>query len=510
MSHRRIFDVTCWLSMITDLVMAATPPRRGTRRLALLAFLVMTACGPREPATRHETKDNGVSTSKQALNGGSWTPMRPEIGRFWRNGGPVCTATLIAPRYVLTSARCVSFSDAVYSTDLVDFSSSNGSQYLYTLSEIYLFSRYLNTGVQSGYGGDLALLRLSSPVPASVAVGAPISQRLPVGDSRETKFGYGCNTSFGDGSHTKRFVELSGPYQFSYCDDLDLGGPIAYGSLFDVGPVWGLINGYAWDLFKGGYFDLVTDVGYHDRQIEGLLHAYEGDFEDEMDRYGGDYASFGMATASSCQSRCMQDGDRCRAWTFVKPPPGGSTGTCYLKFSAGDLVARAGVVSGLNPTRLTDNIQSMEVNVDRPGGDYTHFTVSFPGACATACAQDSRCLSYAVAGLGASQQTCWLKNQVPPAVPGVTGVGSAVRRGLEMNTVRYGADLRSFQYSMASPEYCQAECEKDSQCNSWNYLPAGPPGQWNAGVSTCFLKWGTPAQNWSKYSISGVKNQVFH
>ena len=65
-----------------------------------------------------------------------------------------------------------------------------------------------------------------------------------------------------------------------------------------------------------------------------------------------------------------------------------------------------------------------QTGFDRPGGDYTRFTVQSgdPEACSSRCDRDGRCRAWTfsypgTAALGGSNlATCWLKNQVKPLV----------------------------------------------------------------------------------------------
>jgi hypothetical protein len=62
----------------------------------------------------------------------------------------------------------------------------------------------------------------------------------------------------------------------------------------------------------------------------------------------------------------------------------------------------------------------MEVNIDRPGADYTNFDLpaANPNICENECAADSACVawSYVRPGFQGPNARCWLKNDVPEAV----------------------------------------------------------------------------------------------
>jgi len=58
-----------------------------------------------------------------------------------------------------------------------------------------------------------------------------------------------------------------------------------------------------------------------------------GPIETSMDRGGGDYKSFDIASnpaPEACQKAC-EDDNRCRAWTYARPGYVGPAARCYLK-----------------------------------------------------------------------------------------------------------------------------------------------------------------------------------
>ncbi len=65
----------------------------------------------------------------------------------------------------------------------------------------------------------------------------------------------------------------------------------------------------------------------------GLVETRSGPVETAIDRYGGDYRSFELASdpsGESCKQACEGD-NRCRAWTYARPGYGGPSARCYLK-----------------------------------------------------------------------------------------------------------------------------------------------------------------------------------
>jgi hypothetical protein len=65
----------------------------------------------------------------------------------------------------------------------------------------------------------------------------------------------------------------------------------------------------------------------------GLVEARIGPVEMSIDRNGGDYRSFELAsdpTGESCKKACEAE-NRCRAWTYLRPGYGSATARCFLK-----------------------------------------------------------------------------------------------------------------------------------------------------------------------------------
>jgi hypothetical protein len=134
---------------------------------------------------------------------------------------------------------------------------------------------------------------------------------------------------------------------------------------------------------------------------------------------------------------------------------------------------------------------------DRPGGDYTSFTVQNgdPAACAGRCERDKACRSWSFSYPPASggQATCWLKREVTPrveatcCVSGVRGAGVIEPRvgELEYSIDRLGGDYRYFE-TPPDPKgkACADTCQAESRCRAWTYRRPG----YGATAARCFLK----------------------
>jgi len=143
--------------------------------------------------------------------------------------------------------------------------------------------------------------------------------------------------------------------------------------------------------------------------------------EESTDRPGGDHRNFDLNLPSPgtfggpedvCRETCQRD-SQCKAWTFVKAGVQGPRPRCWLKSLIPVARANTCCVSGVP-------VRSFEVNVDRPGRDYTNFDLASgdANACKTACEQDgSKCKAWTFvkAGIQGPKARCWLKNAIPPA-----------------------------------------------------------------------------------------------
>jgi hypothetical protein len=137
-----------------------------------------------------------------------------------------------------------------------------------------------------------------------------------------------------------------------------------------------------------------------------------------------------------------------------------------------------------------------QVHYDRPGGDYTNFTLrnGDPAVCAIRCERDARCRAWSFAyPTEEGGATCWLKSQVPQrvesagSVSGVRGAGVIEPKTgpVEFSIDRVGGDYRSFELpSDPTGVACKDACEGETRCRAWTYLRPGYGGP----AARCFLK----------------------
>lgn len=205
----------------------ASPPAR------LLAALVL---GATAVACSGPVDEDGGDESIEHLRRGAVTRARPEVGQLFVVSA--CTATLIEPNVVITAAHCVNFgNDAVGGPSKGRFVIDDGkTAYRYRVDGFKSFGNAVGKA-------DLALVHLKDPVPADVAIPAPLARERPEPGTTVEIYGYGnesCsftnvqrsdNGKFG----TKRVFRYAfGPNPRAICGG-DSGGPLFVdGQLFAV------------------------------------------------------------------------------------------------------------------------------------------------------------------------------------------------------------------------------------------------------------------------------------
>ena len=137
------------------------------------------------------------------------------------------------------------------------------------------------------------------------------------------------------------------------------------------------------------------------------------------DRPGGDYSRFNVVTGDPalCAARCDREA-RCRAWTFSYPRTVAPSAVCWLKSEVPTRVENQCCVSGVKGAGLIESrTGSLEIAIDRTGGDYRHFELASDptgDSCKKACEDENRCRAwtYVRPGYGQAAARCYLKDRV--------------------------------------------------------------------------------------------------
>ncbi|MBK9034643.1 MAG: hypothetical protein IPL61_25820 [Myxococcales bacterium] len=495
--------------------------------------------------------DDDALDDEEAALAGTPTTARPEIGRLITDAsGAPCMATLIAPQVVVTTSRCATSlyrntSEAPLAGAAFSFTDKNGQLRTYAIDRAHsFFANWAERILDDDFGTTLALAHLTTPVPSSQATPASLAVRLPSDGDRANVWGWDRYETLG--KQVRDFLFARGPAPFVW-DSVDDGGPAFTGYASGTGDLWGTVHHYV--PHAGTSFLGFTSIPFYGKQIEDVMHTWDGPDEVGIDRPGMDYGSVITATVAACRAQC-EGAAACKAFTWVA-----SSARCYLKEGVPEMRGGVGVTSGL-PTRFelgtdrpgldltslttarvdvcaaacgrtaacrawtwvnathrcwlksagTTKVASAgctsgatthlyEGDVNRPGFDYAVWTRDDGVACAATCAGDARCKAYT---FDAFTRYCWLKDAVPWATH-ATAMTSGVRRGLEVDVNRSGSDYRSFSNPDLDPTVCQAACAREAQCQAWTY-----DGRTDRSPK-CNLKSGVPAPSKMLGVVSGLK-----
>ena len=146
------------------------------------------------------------------------------------------------------------------------------------------------------------------------------------------------------------------------------------------------------------------------------LHA-----QASFDRPGNDYSRTEVPSGDPalCALQCERD-RRCRAWSLNYPAVSDDNAVCWLKNAVPPRVPSNCCVSGVRGAGVVEPRNSLlEVETDRPGGDYRSVEVETDPkgeTCRVACDEDKKCRAwtYARPGYIGKAARCFLKDHVKP------------------------------------------------------------------------------------------------
>jgi hypothetical protein len=382
---------------------------------------------------------------------------RPEVGQI-----AGCTATLISEQWFITAAHCVAYGNPTGGT----FTTGTHS---YPISRVYSLNNDAGTF-------DVAIGRLSTQVPASVATPAKLAEVAPISGEQVTVFGFGCNVRPNGGTSTKRYTTFNWGTSNRLCPG-DSGGPVRRGGLNSGGEIVGINSAYSFvDSNGNGQYDpgesawdIYADPTLLKPRVEAIMRSVDRQLEVGIDRGGFDITNTYISNSSGngpvlCQEACRKN-KNCKSFTYAL-----STQRCWLKDAIPDASPNANAISGFPMNPGTFN---------RGGSDYTHYSVARAEICEADCAADSNCDAYTYTSAG----VCWLKNAIP-AVSTCSTCKSGNRRSMEPNIDRPGGDYTSFWTTSLDPFTCADSCARAARCRAWTYVPRGVQGTY----ARCWLK----------------------
>lgn len=183
-----------------------------------VGLLVALGCAPVELGSREP-----IEGATEELIGGVYTYERPEVGSI--SG---CTATLVGPRLVITAAHCLSYATRTTPGNYGSFQIRRSA----SDTQRFTIERYVSYGRSVG-PDDIALIRLASAVPASVATPARLARSNPSNGSSIAIYGYGCQARGSRSTWAKQKINTTwGRTTTNLCPG-DSGGPTV-GSAGDV------------------------------------------------------------------------------------------------------------------------------------------------------------------------------------------------------------------------------------------------------------------------------------
>jgi len=231
--------------------------------LSALALAALTLVGCANDTASEEESD---SNSESALVGEE-TFDRPAVGVTTDGTNTGCSGTLVATNAVLVAGHC--FEAGRTTIDPAwkfEIRKSATQVYRYELIDGWVKGR--NAG-----GDDVALVRLGSHVPATVARPIAIGRRWPSYGSRVELMGFGCNPATGGERGIKRHTfatyniawDAPGGWATRVLCGGDSGGALLYGDT-----VIGVLSGY-----RGDWTDLFGDATAYRAEMLAVIARWQ-------------------------------------------------------------------------------------------------------------------------------------------------------------------------------------------------------------------------------------------
>ncbi|MFN3198388.1 MAG: trypsin-like serine protease [Bradymonadia bacterium] len=220
----------------------------GTTSVVILAG-IFTGCGESTQSTAlgevveiPATPEGFTESLDDKIRRGQLTEERPEVGTLSTG----CTATLVAPDVAITAAHCVGYRSTSRPGNYGSFRVRPAGQdrQSFTVTEYKSFSRQLGSG-------DIALLKLGSVVPETLATPRPLAPETPTEGTALSVWGYGCTERGYSTDWQKRKADFTQGEATNHLCPGDSGGPV-----FDetTGAILRINSGYYRDRFGTDIF----------------------------------------------------------------------------------------------------------------------------------------------------------------------------------------------------------------------------------------------------------------
>lgn len=212
---------------------------------------VVALCGSFLTACADMPGSGDLELVEEPIINGAPIGTLPGVGVYGDVFNNLCSATLVAPRLVMTAGHCTRFSPSLLGKPTFNVGngtdSAGGAQY--NVQTIFNFGpsgfnggdlnqwtkSHVHTTTDFSGNDDIALVLLAQPVPASVATPLPIAEQatppplfirpLLVPQPNMTTWGYGCSTIGGSEFGVKRY--------FNWVFRLNTGAGSSAGDLID-------------------------------------------------------------------------------------------------------------------------------------------------------------------------------------------------------------------------------------------------------------------------------------
>jgi hypothetical protein len=470
---------------------------RQLSRVALACLTLLVGCAA--PGDEENSAQPDVAESEAAivLAQDIRNNRHPEIARWSLPNGVLCTATMLSPRYFISSAGCISrvprATGAAAGNILI--TRLDGSQLpARPVAQAVSLGSTLAPTLQFG-ASDVAVGQLVTPLTAAQMTGwgpARLSPRLAGDNEPISIMGYGCVARGGQqGLGFKRVATFTFNGLTSVlCGQPDMGAPKFLGAvetpILEIIGIGVAINGAGNDQF-------VTAVNVKLR-VEMIMRVLEGGMDTGMNRVGADIDNLASNSAIECANQCEAH-NSCRAWTWSS-----TQNRCFRKRAAGEMFHDPSVTSGIAlPFSL----------FDRPGGNVLQSAAAnFWDVCVQRCAANADCRAYRWLD---ETNTCVMLRDVP-ALGLFTSPACVLNPLLCISGVKHDFDpdvLRTQSASAflpggevaATAPACAQACARNFRCVSYNFNPSQPVGPRCA----LFRTFGTPSTSFG--AASGLRSQ---